>query len=152
MGAMVLCASALADETAVSVAQQCLPHPSIKRTKVLGDQNILFITKDDAIYNNQLPRQCPTMRRNSVLNYSIDNGRVCAGSKFTVLLQVGTSWMPGFVCQLGMFVPISEDEMADLIALSEESSKRRRGDRPPGRDLMRAKPIELPSKPSEPAP
>src|SRR5688572_8858256 len=59
-----------------SMAQPCLNHPAVRRTKILNDRNIVFVTRDDTIYNNQLPRQCPGLRRNSLVNYGIANSRL----------------------------------------------------------------------------
>ncbi len=146
-----------ADEDAdTSVAQNCIRHNQLRRTKVLGERNIVFVTRDGSIYNNELPRQCPSMRRNALLNYAVDGGNMCAGDSFQVLWQVGTNYMPAFVCQLGMFAPISEDEMADLEALTEERSERKPRRRSE-RDMVRAEPAALPTPaqpttPAEPAP
>jgi hypothetical protein len=142
-------APALADDTDTSVAQTCIRHNQLRRTKVLGDRNIVFVTRDGAIYNNELPRQCPSMRRNSLVNYAVDGGNMCAGDSFQVLWQVGTNYMPAFVCQLGMFAPISEDEMTDLEALTEERSERKPRRRTE-RDMVRAERAALPA-PAEPA-
>jgi hypothetical protein len=128
-GIALLGGVAVADDNETSVAQACLNHPSIRRTKVLDSQNILFVTRDDQTYHNQLPRECPTMRRNALLNYNIVNKELCAGNRFAVLWQVGTSWIPGFVCELGMFRPVSEDEVKDLMALTENEPRKRRSGR-----------------------
>ena len=132
LGTALLGTGAVAQTDETSVAQPCLLHPSIRRTKVLDDQNILFVTSDEQTYHNQLPRQCPTMSRNAVLNYHIARARVsdlCAGNQFTVLTRVGNGWSPGFVCKLGMFRPVSEDEVADLVKLTEREPRGRRSAR-----------------------
>jgi hypothetical protein len=144
------------DDADTSVAQTCIRHNQLRRTKVLGERNIVFVTRDGSIYNNELPRQCPSMRRNALLNYAVDGGDMCAGDSFQVLWQVGTNYVPTFVCQLGMFAPISEDEMADLEALTEERSERKPRRRTE-RDMVRAERAALPTPdqptpPAEPAP
>lgn len=141
-------AAAFADEDAASIAQPCIKHSQLKRTKVLGTRNILFVTRDGSLYNNELPRQCPSMRRNAIVNYSIrgPNADMCAGDSFQVLWDVGSSYMPAFVCQLGLFAPISEDEAADLEAITAERSERRprrRGER----DMVQTESVELPAEP-----
>jgi hypothetical protein len=142
LGCATVATGAASDEPPTSVAQQCLIHADVRRTKILDDSNILFITRKNAIYHNVLPHACPSVTRKSLLNYNISGGRLCAGSLFTVLWQVGLNYTPTFVCPLGMFVPISEDEAADLMALVEEqsSAERRRGKR----NLIEAEPVELP--------
>jgi hypothetical protein len=142
-----------ADRDDTSVAQTCIRHNQLRRTKVLGERNIVFVTRDGSIYNNELPRQCPSMGRNALLNYAVDGGNMCAGDSFQVLWQVGTNYMPAFVCQLGMFAPISEDEMADLEALTEERSERKPRRRSE-RDMVRAERAAVPpaATPPEPKP
>jgi hypothetical protein len=147
-----------ADDDDTSVAQTCIRHSQLRRTKVLGDRNIVFVTRNGSIFNNELPRQCPSMRRNALLNYAVDGGDMCAGDSFQVLWQVGTNYMPAFVCQLGMFAPISEDEMADLEALTEERSERKPRRRTE-RDMVQAERAALPApapaetaSPAEPSP
>jgi hypothetical protein len=140
-----------AERNQPSIAKGCLDHPSIDRTRVLNDRNIVFITADKTIYNNQLPRQCPSLRRNSLLNYGIENRRLCAGSAFQVLMRTGGvgSYTPGFICHLGNFVPITEAELEDLIAMTDE--KRDRQSRRSARDSVTSTEVELPP-PAEPAP
>jgi hypothetical protein len=151
-----LCAAAFgtssaADEEPLSVAQECLHQHSIKRTKVLNDRNILFVDRDGQNYVNQLLRQCPSMRRNSLLNYPIANSRLCAGNSFVVLLQAGmNNYVPSFVCQLGMFAPVSEDEVADIMAMTKEPDSpraRRRSER----DMVETERVELPQPATEAA-
>ena len=103
------------DSDKARAAEQCLDHPTIRRTEVLNDRNIVFVTKNDGIYNSQLPRQCPSLRRNSLVNYAIANRQVCAGGQFQVLMQTGLgNYTPTFTCYLGTFVPIDEAESQTL--------------------------------------
>jgi len=131
-------------------AQICLSHPTIKRTRVLNDLNIVFITRDNAIYNNQLPRKCPSLNRGSVVSYPIENRRICAGGSFQVLWQAGANnYIPTFVCMLGYFVPISESELEDLTAATD-ASRDRRLRRRSRREAVTTEPVELP--PADTAP
>jgi hypothetical protein len=113
------------DDPAVA-PRSCLPHPSIDRTKILNGRNIVFVTQDDTIYNNELPEACPSLKRNSLVNYGIANGRVCSGDKFQVLWETTPrNYMPAFLCELGTFVPITEAELEHLMAMTEETRGRR---------------------------
>jgi hypothetical protein len=141
-----------------SVARPCLNHPAIRRTKVLNDRNIVFVMRDDTIYSNQLPRQCPSLKRNSLVNYTIENSRVCAGDRFQVLWELGPgNYAPAFVCQLGSFVPITEAELEDLTAMTEQD-RSRSNSRRSRREAVTTEEVELPpaaaadSAPPEPAP
>jgi len=136
------------DDDAPRAVESCVSHPSIKRTKVLGDGNIVFVMRDDTIYNNALPRQCPSLRRGSLVNYPIENKRLCAGSAFQVLWEMGNkNYIPAFVCHLGNFVPITEDELADLTAMTAVGSERNQRRRS-NREAVTTEPVALP--PAEP--
>jgi hypothetical protein len=146
------------DSEPASVARPCLNHPAIRRTKVLNDRNIVFVMRDDTIYSNQLPRQCPSLKRNSLVNYTIENSRVCAGDRFQVLWELGPgNYAPAFVCQLGSFVPITEAELEDLTAMTE-ANRTRSNSRRSRREAVTTEEVELPpaaatdSAPPEPAP
>lgn len=153
-------------EEGSSVAQSCIHHPSIKRSRVLNDRNILFVMNDDRMFNNVLPKQCPGMRRNTTLSYTYSNNSdLCNGSTVTVLERVGASsnttpfTVPGsnqhialpapafvatFVCPIGLFVPVTQDEVDLIIATTEQP--KRRGGRRGGRDLIESAPVALPER------
>jgi hypothetical protein len=141
-----------AERDAPSAARSCLPHPTIKRTKILDGRNIVFVTRDDTIYNNQLPRQCPSLKRGSLVNYPVEHGRVCAGDNFQLLWETSPrNYVPAFVCKLGLFVPITESELADLTAMTEES-RERRPRRRSVREAVTTEQVELPPTEAAPAP
>jgi hypothetical protein len=129
---------------AASEIRECLPHPTIDRTKILNDRNIVFVTRNGTIYNNELPKQCPTLRRNSLVNYPIANGRQCAGDRFQVLWETSPGrYQPSFVCQLGNFRSITENEYDDLLAMTDQSRDRRRRGRS-SREAVTTEQVELP--------
>jgi hypothetical protein len=142
------------DDGEAGIAKMCLDNPTIKRTRILNDRNIVFITRDDRIYNNQLPRQCPSLRRNSLVNYAIAHRQLCAGGQFQVLWQTGTgNYTPAFTCQLGTFVPITEGELEDLTAMTDEDRETRRARRRSTREAVTSEEVELPPRAEpEPAP
>jgi hypothetical protein len=130
--------------------RSCLPHPTINRTKILNGRNIVFVTRDNTIYNNELPRECPTLKRRSLVNYGIQNGRMCAGDRFQVLWEVTPgNYQPAAMCQLGNFVPITETELDDLTAMTEENRERGKRGRSK-REAVTTEPVEVP--PATPAP
>ena len=158
--------TSMADERS-SVAQSCIHHPSIKRTRVLNDRNILFVMNDKTMYNNVLPRQCPGMKPNATLSYTYSNNSdLCNGSTFTLLQRVGPSSMstpvtipgsnqhiafpapafvPTFVCPMGLFVPVTQDEVDLIIAsTAEQEQPARRERRRAGRDAIKTESVELP--------
>jgi hypothetical protein len=131
----------------------CLSHPQIDRTKILNDSNIIFVMRDDTIYASRLPKQCPSLRRNSVVNYAVESSRVCAGSYFQVLWNKGGAgnYAPGFICRLGWFVPITAAELEDLTAMTEPDRTRRAHGRG-SREAVTTEPVELPKAEPTPAP
>jgi hypothetical protein len=154
--ALLLPAGALAQDGAdeedggkAGVAQACLDHPTIRRTRIINDRNIAFFMRDGTIYLNQLPRQCPSLRRTSLVNYAIENRSVCAGSLFQVLWEAGTgNFVPSFVCRLGAFVPVTAEQLEDLEILTTEERRSRR--RRNASEAVTTEQVELP--PPEPSP
>ncbi len=160
---------AFADDEA-NMAAACLRRSDIRTTKILDDRNVLFITRDRTTYNNQLVRQCPGMRRSSAMSFTYaNNGKLCAGSTFTVLYRSGAStnttpytnpvtnehialqgpaFVTGPTCQIGMFGPVSEDEVKALMAATEEPKRsRRRG----AQDAVKTEAVEAAPAPEQPA-
>jgi hypothetical protein len=131
--------------------QTCLSHPSIRRTRILDDRNIVFVTRHETIYNNQLPKACASLRRDSLVNYAVAHRRMCAGDHFQVLQETSPgNYVPAFLCQLGPFVPITEDELETLTAMTEPNRERRSRRRSP-REAITTEQVELPAAPVEPA-
>ena len=151
-------------------ATACLRRSDIRTTKILDDRNVLFITRDQTTYNNQVVRQCPGMRRNSVLSFTYaNNGKLCAGSTFTVLFRAspntnrvpywdpftqknttldGPAFITGPTCQIGMFGPVSPDEVKALMAATDEPKRsRRRTDR----DAVKTEAVEAVPAAEQPA-
>lgn len=163
---------ALAQATSTpSIAQSCLPQINIKRSRVLNDRNILYVTKGGQAYNNVLPKQCPALRRDTTLAYTYVNAKLCAGSTFTVLQRVGIgsqtqpywnpatnekialpapAFVPTFVCQLGLFTPVSESEVEDIIGATEDKPRRSRRST---REMVETENVSAPTPaPSPPQP
>lgn len=144
-----------------SVAKTCIDRSSIRSTKVLDDRNVLFVMRNKSTYNNPLAKHCPGMHRGSPLSFTYADNKLCAGHNFTVLIRTGPSSNPmpytdpltnahsvlqgpsfatGAVCQLGLFTPITADEVADLTALTDKTRRGRRN----ARDPIQVERAELP--------
>jgi len=134
----------------------CLPRPEIRSVKIMSNRNIVFVTRHNEIYNNVLPKQCPNLTRNSLVNYPVSTGRLCEGDRFQVLWeQRPGNYLPTALCPLGMFVPITESELEDLVAMTEENrAKAKRGRS--AREAVTTEQVELPPaetpKPADPPP
>jgi hypothetical protein len=129
----------------------CVNRSDIRRTKILSDRNIVFVTRHDEIYSNQLAKQCPNLTRNSVVNYPTSGGRMCEGDRFQVLWeQRPGSYIPTSLCPLGLFVPITESELDDLMAMTEENrAKSRRGRST--REAVTTEQVEIPPAETPPS-
>lgn len=122
---------------------RCVSMNSIRSTKVLDDQRVLFIQSKDKVFLNRLDRECLGLFRNGTFTYKVQSGarhaRLCDTDSITVLETTGR----GLNCGLGLFEPLSQAEVDNLIA----------GPRSPA---ITSEPVELPkdeqTPPPEPAP
>jgi hypothetical protein len=131
------------DETGGPV--ECLKQAEVRRARILGNRNIVFVTRFDEIYNNQLPKECPGLRRNSLVSYPVTSARLCAGDRFQVLWeQQPGNYLPAALCPLGMFVPITATELEDLTAMTETNRGRRQRGRST-REAVTTQQVELPA-------
>ncbi|HXS79907.1 MAG TPA: hypothetical protein VN818_06460 [Gammaproteobacteria bacterium] len=121
---------------------RCLSMNSIRSTKVLDDQRVLFIQSRDKVFLNRLDRDCLGLFRNGTFTYKVQSGarhaRLCDTDSITVLETTGR----GLNCGLGRFEPLSQAEIESLIV----------GPTP----AITSAPVELPNEeqaaPTEPAP
>jgi hypothetical protein len=132
-----------ADETRSTVS--CLKQPDIRRATILSNRNIVFVTRFEEIYNNELPKQCPGLQRKSLVNYPITNGRLCAGDRFQVLLEQGGlgQYVPAAMCPLGTFVRITAAELEDLETMTDQHRTRGQRGRS-SREAVTTEQVELP--------
>jgi hypothetical protein len=138
-----------AESGEAEVAQACLDHPTIRRTRIINDRNIAFFLRGGRIYLNTLPEQCPSLRRTSLVNYAIENRSVCAGSLFQVMWEAGTgNFVPSFVCRLGPFVPVTVEQLEELEILTTE--ERRPSRRRSTSEAVTTEEVELPPLESAP--
>ena len=95
---------------------RCLSMASVRSTKVIDDQTVLFFHGRGRVYLNRLERTCVGLARNGKFTFEVQTGarhaRLCATDSITVLERTGR----GFNCGLGMFEPISNEE-ADTFLL-----------------------------------
>jgi hypothetical protein len=111
----------------------CILTTSIDRTQAVDDRTILFFMRGKKVYRNYLPRKCPGLQRQNRIMYRTRVNRLCDVDTITVLEQWGARLEPGFTCALGSFVPITPEEVEDLV---------RKSDAP--RDAIESKAVELP--------
>lgn len=105
-----------AAEEAADGAIRCIDTRRISRTHVVDDQTILFYMRGGPVYVNNLPRKCPSLRREKKFSYRTSISRLCDVDMITVLYDAGTGLSRGPSCGLGRFNPISEEEAKALKA------------------------------------
>ena len=135
-------AAAQDDEEGSDEPLRCMSMNSIRSTKVLDDQRVLFIQARDKVFLNRLDRECLGLFRNGTFTYKVQSGarhaRLCDTDSITVLETTGR----GLNCGLGRFEPLSQAELESLIG----------GPSP----AITSAPVELPKEeeppPAEPPP
>jgi hypothetical protein len=134
-------AAAQDDDESSDEPLRCMSMNSIRSTKILDDQRVLFIQARDKVFLNRLDRECLGLFRSGTFTYQVQSGarhaRLCDTDSITVLETTGR----GLNCGLGRFEPLSQAEIETLIG----------GPSP----AITSAPVELPKEepaPAEPAP
>ena len=142
LGLAALLTSAAAQEAEDEVSNEpmrCLSMNSIRSTKVLDDGRVLFFNARDKAYLNRLDRECLGLSRSGTFEYRVQSGarhaRLCSTDSITVLESTGR----GLNCGLGMFEPLSQDELESLIGI-------------PSGPAITSAPVELPKQEAPAAP
>ncbi len=94
--------------TADANTETCLQITDISTTKVIDDQTILFKTRGNHWYKNQLPHKCPGLKSNDKFLYKTSLSKLCNVDMITVLISSGSSMMQGASCGLGLFTPTDD--------------------------------------------
>ena len=98
---------------------ECISLARLDRTRVVDDSTILFYMLGPDVYVNRLRRKCNGLARTDALSYQTSLNRLCNVDIITGLRQSGGSFFPAARCGLGLFVPISEIELEQLLAEPE---------------------------------
>ena len=103
------------EEEASNEPLRCLSMNSIRSTKVLDDARVLFFNARDKVYLNRLDRECLGLSRSGTFEYRVQSGarhaRLCSTDSITVLETSGR----GLNWGLGMFEPLTQEELESLI-------------------------------------
>ncbi len=94
--------------------ERCIDTRRISTTRIIDNQNIQFYMRDRTIYNNELPRRCPGLRRGKTISYRTTISRLCSTDFITLLDNYGMGLSRGASCGLGKFRPISKEEAQAL--------------------------------------
>lgn len=105
--------------------EQCISLSRIDRTEVIDDYNVLFHMKGRDVYRNVLPHRCPGLGFRESFMYRTSLNQLCNVDIITVLDNIGFGFSPGASCGLGLFYPVTED---DVKGLKEKVKQKKRGD------------------------
>lgn len=94
--------------------KSCVHLASIRNTDVIDDWNIIFYMRGPEIYRNRLPRRCPGLRAADRFSYRTSLNVLCNVDIIRPLRNIGGGFSPGAGCGLGMFEPITKEEIALL--------------------------------------
>ena len=103
--------------------EQCIPLVRIDHAEIIDDQNIAFHMKNGDIYRNHMPNACPGLRPHDTYMYRTSLNQLCNVDIITQLDQIGFGFSPGASCGLGMFYPVTKDDVAKLKERVEARGK-----------------------------
>ena len=113
---LVSAAAQEGDEETSDEPLRCLSMNSIRSTKIVDDQRVLFISARDKAFLNRLDRECLGLSRSGTFEYKVQSGarhaRLCSTDSITVLEPSGR----GLNCGLGLFEPLTQEELQTLIS------------------------------------
>ncbi|MGD8359714.1 MAG: DUF6491 family protein [Lysobacterales bacterium] len=103
--------------------EQCISLIRIDHTKIIDDQNIVFYMKGGDIYRNHMPYPCGGLRAQDTYMYRTSVNQLCSNDIITPLDQIGIGFSPRASCGLGMFYPVTKDDVAKLKERVKEQRK-----------------------------
>lgn len=100
-------------------AERCITIRSIRQTKVVDDQTIIFYTTGSRNYKNRLPHSCSGLAIADSFSYKTSQTQLCSVDIITVLNRMGSDFSPGPSCGLGEFEPITREQLDELTNKSD---------------------------------
>jgi hypothetical protein len=99
---------------AAGKTERCIPIHSIRQTKVVDDQTIIFYTTGNRNFMNRLSHNCGGLEMADSFSYKTSQSQLCNVDIITVLNRMGSSFAPGPSCGLGEFEPIDAGQLEEL--------------------------------------
>ena len=93
---------------------QCVPLIAISQISILDNRHLVFRMKNGEQYLNTLPYACPGLRPGATIMYRTSLDRLCDVDVITVLVSMGSGYMPGASCGLGAFTKVTPAEVKTL--------------------------------------
>ncbi len=122
-----------------SAAKSCVYLPDLDHTKIVNERNILFYLRNNTILQNSFREPCWGLHEKTRFTYgSTALKRLCAGDMITLLADLGFGGVASAnTCKLGMFLPIDDDEVGDLLAAASKDKGQKK-------KAIKSAPVELP--------
>jgi hypothetical protein len=93
-------------------SRRCINVGRILKTRVIDDNNIVFVMRHDHMYLNQLRGSCVGLARNGAFTYQISTRSLCELDWITVLVSGSIGNAMGNSCSLGRFRPATLEDLA----------------------------------------
>lgn len=103
--------------------EYCLSLIRIDDSEILDSKHMLFTMSDRSMYLNTLPRNCAGMNPGDTYTFRTSQKRLCNQDIITILHPGGHYMMPGVSCGLGMFEPVTPEQV-DALKLQIEAESR----------------------------
>jgi len=131
-----------------TAAKSCVYLPDLDHTKIVNERNILFYLHNGTILQNSLRDTCYGLHEKTRFTYGSSSlKRLCTGDMITLIADLSFGGVASAnTCKLGLFLPVNDDEVADLIATA---SKDKSG---PKKQAIKSQPVELPRDAATDAP
>ncbi len=147
---LIICAPGPAfgqdEETDAKEPRRCINTGSVLRTRVIDDQNVVFMMRRDEMYLNTLRSRCHGLSRTGSFSYRIQTRSLCELETITVI-ERGTIGQPlGRTCSLGMFKPVTMEELTQQFAPVIRERQLKRVEPPPIEEIGEQ---EVPNPPQE---
>ena len=104
--------------------ERCITTQSIRETDIIDERTIVFRMRGGDYYVNNLSYRCRGLVREDRFSYRVTAGRLCNVDTIRVIEQFGGRIQEGIGCGLGLFYPITEEEVE---LMSVEARERRGG-------------------------
>lgn len=142
-GLLLAVAASPEEPSAAPTPARCISMGSVQTTTIVDDNRILFYQRGGRIYLNSLDRTCVGLTRSGKFSYKVQSGaryvRMCDTDRINVLERTGN----GFNCGLGVFVPVSAEAAAELLATGATEQQQAVETQPV--DLTKREPVAAPS-------
>lgn len=116
--------------------ERCINTRFIRSTSVENDRNIVFFMRGNKIYLNTLPSECRGLSREGRFSYVSYSNRLCRSDRINVMSDSGFGVHYGRSCKLGMFRPVTKEDLADLFDRPDQPIKTKEVEAPEVEDVV----------------